>query len=250
MKSFTQIRRFSSLVAIVALAGWLASCSSSSTPADNTVTTVTPKAGTTYTYHVHSKDSTDGSPAVVKDGDSTSLVLYSGGSYAGRTNVIALLNDTGQTTSDTTFYILEPDGDVSVYLGKIGAQGFTLINPNPWLRLPFGSKKTNDTLITVDTTINYGGYNIPTKIRGVADYIGADNTVSGHSADAVKFTITLNGTYLIINVNVVASQTYALDRTIGGYVHSIYNIAFPPILTSAGSTTFKEKTLSSVSLVK
>ncbi|HYM36155.1 MAG TPA: hypothetical protein VET48_12200, partial [Steroidobacteraceae bacterium] len=203
-----------------------------------------------YRFHVTMIDSTSGSPSKTTMGDSVSLVVASGVKYKGQDSVIELLNDSGQTTSDTTFYKFESNGDVSVYIPGFGASGFNFASPTPWIRLPFGSQKTNDTLFVEDTNINVSGTSLSVHLVAVTSYVGTEELdVNGPpiaKGGVAKVLIIAT----VFGQPITATVTYSIDPSIGGYFHSITDLKVPTIVILTGNTHHKDKTMTSFTLVK
>jgi hypothetical protein len=249
----------SQLIAAFALAfiaaSFMSGCSSSSSTAPAAFSYTNPKPGTAYRYHVTTSDSTGGSAAIKTSGDSTSIVVGSSLAYQGKTDVIAVLNDSGQASSDTTFYRFESNGDVSVYVPSfgisVGTNHFVIFSPKPWLTLPFGSQKTKDTLFTADTAIDFGlGSKTAIHIVAVADYVSKEELApSGPRlayGDVAKVSI-----YGITSLfTAIATQSYSVDPSLGGYFHSIAMVAVPPIVIYKSHNSTKERILYSYTLLK
>ena len=255
MKKYLSSPIIASLAVLCVAASFISGCKSSSTAPTPGFSYTNPKAGTAYRYHVTAYDSTGGSPATTTKGDSTSLVLRSGGKEYGRDSVIVLLNDSGQVSSDTTYYKFERNGDVSVYVPSfgigVGATHYTIFSPKPWLMLPFGSQLKGDTLFNADTAIDFG-LGSPTNIHivAVADYVSKEELAPlgprlayGDVAKVSLFGITSLFT-------AVATQSYSVDPSLGGYFHSIATVAVPQIIVYKSHNSSKERILYSYTLIK
>jgi hypothetical protein len=246
--------RYIFILSVFTCSMFLNSCSKDDTTAPATNTTVTPKAGSSYTYSKHESDSTSGQPAVSTDSTIIALVISGGTSYQGKSNVVTLYDD-----FDTLRYQIESSNDVSIYRSTFGTQGFLFVNPSPWLLLPFGSKSTGVQLFVFDTTVTIQGFPVPFHVVGTADYLGTDaitkNGSSFASGGQVKVTITITGNALGTSINVVSAQTYSFDPTIGGYFHSTSNTSIPDVTVLGqhavtGSTSSTTKILTDFSLIK
>ncbi len=232
----------------------------SDTTTSTTSGPVTPKTGSSYTYSQHYKDSTN---TGVTENDSTivATVISSGLTYQGKDNVITLHDGNG---ADTLRYVMEANGDVSVYranfTANVSVAPISFVNPTPWMTLPFGSKKTGVALFTAYDTINVKGTNIPLVIVGTGDYIGTETLVDGTgkkiaSGNKAKLTITVTGSYLGANISVVVGQTYSFDPTIGGYFASVGTFNLPPVSLFGttiiqGDQSTKTRVLANFSLIK
>ncbi len=246
-------------IAFAFASAFLSGCKSDTVTATDSGA-VTPKAGSSYTYNQHYKDSTN---TGITENDSiiVATVISSGLTFEGKNNVITLHDGNG---ADTLRYVMESNGDVSVYranfAANVGASPISFTNPTPWMTLPFGSKKTGVALFTAYDTINFNGANIPLVIVGTGDYIGTETLVDGTgkkiaSGNKAKLTITVSGSYLGVNINIIVGQTYSFDPTIGGYFASVGTFNLPPvsflgtvIIQSDEST--KTRVLTSYSLIK
>jgi hypothetical protein len=244
------------IIALTAvLSGFITGCSSSTTPPAG-FTYTNPKAGTAYRYHVTMKDSTFGSPGTTSKGDSTSLVLTSGVSRYGKDSVIVLLNDSGQVSSDTTYYRFESNGDVTVYQPGYGfviaGSPVVIYPPVAWLRIPIGSQKTGVTLFTMDTTVMLGTTAVPLHIVATADGKGNEELapLGPRLAYGGIASVTITVTTSLITTPAVAVTTYSVDPSLGGYFHSTTTLSVPTILIYKGRNSSKDKILYSYTLVK
>jgi hypothetical protein len=236
----------------------ISGCSNSTTttpPTPTTQTNVTPKAGSTYTYAKHEKDSASGKSSVTTDSIIVATVVSSGQKYQGKDSVVTVYDD-----YDTLRYHIESNNDVSVYRANFASNGYVFTNPSPWMTLPFGSKKTGVVLFPAhDTVISANGISETLTISGTVDYVGTDeiDTGTAHkkfvSGPQAKLTITISGSSPVV-INITATQTYSFDYyTAGSYFHSIATTTFPDVKFAtttllAGSTSFSEKILTSMSL--
>ncbi|MEP7234939.1 MAG: hypothetical protein ABI778_06555 [Ignavibacteriota bacterium] len=234
----------------------LTSCSTTTTnpPAGNT--NVTPKAGTTYTYQKHQTDSSGTTGKTSTDSTIIATVISSGTTFQGKIDVLTLYDD-----FDTVRFVVEPNGDISVYRPTFGSGGFVFENPSPWLTLPFGTKKTGVMLFTKDTSITYASQNETLTLSATADYIGTDEVDTGASKTKLasggqaRITINITGT-TPATVNIKSVQTYSFDLSIGSYFHSISSTDFKDITIGGivtvlpGNSSHTEKFLSSYNLIK
>jgi hypothetical protein len=230
-------------------------CSDSGTTTENKP--VTPKAGTTYTYTQHRSDTTNSVPFNPTDSERTALVLLSGSSFGGKTNVIIQWEDTTAQNNDTMRYVIESNGDISIYNPSFGTsvagQRIDFINPTPWLQIPFGSKSTGVQLFAMDTAITLPLVGKQTlHIVATADYIGTEDLqVNNQSlANGGKAMITITISNPLLPAPVVAKQIYSYDPSLGGYFHSISTLSVPAVITFPQSHTLTERTLVSYHLVK
>ncbi len=233
----------------------ISSCSSTTTtPPTTTQSKVTPKAGSTFTYTKHEKDSSSGKPAVTSDSIVVATVVSSGIFYHGKDSVVTLYDD-----FDTLRYRVESNNDVSVYKPTFGSNGYTFNNPTPWLTLSFGAKNPDAQLFSYDTTITVQGQSEKLVVTGTAHYIGIDEIDTGAShtklasGNQANIVISIMGT-TPLTVNISSTQTYSFDfYTTGCYFHSISNTLFPDVkfigtTVVPGSTTLTEKFLTSFNL--
>lgn len=246
-------------IAFVFVGSLISGCKSDSTTSTDSGA-VTPKAGSSYTYAQHYKDSTN---TGVTENDSIIIatVISSGLTFQGKSNVITLHDGNG---ADTLRYVMESNGDVSVYranfTANVAAAPISFANPTPWMTLPFGSKKTGVALFTAYDTISVSSQSIPLVIVGTGDYIGTETLVDGTgkkiaSGNKAKLTITVTGSFSGIVLNAVIGQTYSFDPTIGGYFASVGTFNLPPV-SFFGTTVIqddqstKTRILTSFSLIK
>jgi hypothetical protein len=255
MKKFRHI--FSFIVIALSSSALIYGCSStnSGTTPPTTNTTVTPKAGTTYTYNKHEIDS---SSTGKTSGDTVvnARVISSDTTFAGKSHVVVLYDD-----FDTMRYVIESNGDVSFYRASFGANGFVFANPTPWMTLPFGSKSTNSQIISGYDTIpipSLGTSEIVT-ISGIADYLGTDEEDTGTttkvklaSGGQARLTITITGISPLPVTGISSTQIFSFDNSIGYYFHSISKNIFPDVIALGfkGSMTSNEKTLMFYNLIK
>ena len=230
-------------------------CSSSSqpsTPAGSSI--VIPKAGSTYTYSRHERDSTIGKKPTTTDSVVVATVISSGMPFEGKNNVITIDDD-----FDTLRYVFESSNDITIYRASLGSNGFVFFNPTPWITLPFGSKMTGVQVISFDTSVSAQGATIPVHISGVADYIGVDSIVKGSSKYAsgsqVKLTVTITGSIFGTPIVITASQSYSFDISKGGYFHSVTETQIPNVVILKtqilqGNTSLVEKILTDFTLLK
>lgn len=253
---FLTFKRFTFGALVASFAAIIISgCGSTTTidpPVTNTI--VTPKAGTTYTYAKHERDSTSGSASTSYDTTIVAKVDSSNITFDGKSGVVKLLDDV-----DTLRYVLETSGDVSIYLKQFGASGFYFTNPKPWMLLPFNAKTTGVSLFDTTESVTVQGNTIPVHVVGVADYVGADQITKNGSKFAsggqVKVTITADGNAFGTPVHIVSTQTYSFDGSIGGYFHSIGNTTVPDVVIFGatvlkGRTTDYTKILTDFNLIK
>ena len=246
-------------IALAFVATLISGCKSDSTTSTDSGA-VTPKPGSSYTYAQHYKDSTN---TGVTENDSIIIatVVSSGLTYQGKSNVITLHDGNG---TDTLRYVMESNGDVSVYranfTANVAAAPISFANPTPWMTLPFGSKKTGVALFTAYDTISVNSILIPLVIVGTGDYISPETLVDGTgkkiaSGNKAKLTITVTGSYSGIMLNVIVGQTYSFDPTIGGYFASVGTFNLPPVsffgtTLIQGDQSTKTRILTSFSLIK
>ncbi len=229
---------------------FISGCKYDPSSGGTTNTSVTPKPGTTYTYSKHEKDSVSGQQPTTTDSTIIATVIASDTTYQGKSKVIFLYDD-----FDTLHYIMESDNDVSVYLKEFGTSGYTFSNPTPWMKLPFGSKQTGVKLFTTDTLVNSQAGPTRVYLTGVADYVGPDQIAGKANGGAVKVTIHVRDTLLGTAVDIVATQSYSFDPSIGGYFHSIMTTDVPTVsllgtTVLQGNTKVTEKILTDYSLKK
>jgi len=226
-------------------------CSDSGTTTTNNNTPVTPKAGSSYTYKKHTADSTSGGSMVTTDSQVVALIVSSGLAAHNHDNVITSYDDW-----DTVQYAIESNGDVSLYVDKFTAFGYSIANPTPWLRFPFGSKSDSVQVVTADTNISLGGIPIAIHVSGVMHYVGTETLTGTTSASGGVATFTLNITASaaggFVKFSVIGNQRLAYDPSIGNYFHYTKDLTVPDVAAAGitGGTQHTEKTLVSYNLVK
>jgi hypothetical protein len=225
-------------------------CSDSGTTTTETKP-VTPKAGSSYTYQKHTADSTSGGSMMTTDSQVVATIVSSGLTVHGHDNVI-----TSYDNWDTVYYAIESNGDVSLYVDKFSAFGYSIANPNPWLTFPFGSKSDSIQVVTVDTNISVGGLPIAIQVRGVMHYNGTETLTGSTSASGGVATFALNITASaaggFVKFSVLGNQRLAYDPSIGNYFHYTKDLTVPDVAAAGitGGTQHTEKTLVSYNLVK
>src|SRR5689334_28811 len=94
---------FASLAFVAAIV--ISGCSSSTTSTPPLPTNVTPKSGSTYTYHKHEVDSSAAQGKTAGDSTIVAVVISSGTTFAGKSNVVTVYDD-----YDTLRYSIESNG--------------------------------------------------------------------------------------------------------------------------------------------
>jgi hypothetical protein len=150
--------------------------------------TTGPTVGSTYTYNVFE---TDASGAAVAGTEQIEVdeIVDAGITYEGKSNVFVVMEG-----SIPSYYAIESNGDISAYISPAQGGPFGAL-VGGWKTMPYGSKKTNVTLMTQDTTINDPQFPVPitAKIKQTASYAG-------------ESTLVLNGvSYVVENVTLTTS---------------------------------------------
>src|SRR5687767_540655 len=118
---------FSYAIILMLLVTSFVACESETDSDGTPSTAVTPKTGTTYTYAKQERDSVSGESPTTTDSIVVATVISSATTFEGKSNVISLDDD-----GDTMHYVMETNGDVSVYLKELFTYGdFTFVSPEP-----------------------------------------------------------------------------------------------------------------------
>lgn len=125
-------------------------------------------------------------------------VVETGATYKGKSDVFVVLE-----SGELSYYAIESNGDVSVYVNSAQGGPFGGLIGG-WKTLPYGSKRTNVTLMTKDTVIEDASFPAPitVKVKQTASYTGETS---------VKIGTT---TYTVENVTFVTS----VDLLLGGII--------------------------------
>src|SRR5688572_1220302 len=246
---------FSYAIILMLVVTSFVACESETDGGTPTETKVTPKAGTTYTYAKQERDSVSGGSPTTRDSIVVATVISSATNFEGKSNVIALDDD-----GDTTRYVMETNGDVSIYLKELFTYGdFTFISPEPWLKFPIGSKLSGVILFEADTTMQVQSFSVPVHITAVANYLGTEELKKDGNAFAdggkAEVIVTVSGSLSGVNVTVVGKRSLAFDPKIGGYFRSTDETIIPDVIVFGqtflqGNTSLIQKILISFSLIK
>lgn len=240
---------------LTVVATFFIACDSGNDTTNGGATIVTPKAGSTYTYTRHQRDSTSGQAPQTKDDTVVATVVSSGTSFEGKSNVITLVEAGG----DTIRYVMESNGDVSVYNQTFSYGGFSFTNPNPWVTFTFGSKNRNVQAFDTTQTVSFGSFTVPLTIVGTVNYLGTEEL--GHGGDTLasggmaELVVKTTGVVIGDTITVTATRTISFDPSIGGYFHAVDNVIVPDIIVFGqtvvqGSASLKEKVLLDYTLIK
>ncbi len=125
-----------------------------------------PGVGSVYTYAAQQLD-TAGKP-IGNPYQVTTNIIATGITYQGKSNVME--------TSDSNYFEVESDGDVSFYAPGFQTYPAGTVAGSGWLTLPFGSQNIQNMklpLIWDDTTyIDSAGMSISLSVRDTASYMG------------------------------------------------------------------------------
>ncbi len=179
------------LVSVCAMTG----CSTS-TPTGPGVTPSLLKVGSSFTWNDSQLDSSGNVSGSRMYQDT---VYASGVTHLNRTNSYLV----GSDSMFASYYHVETNGDLSVDAGDqpidFSTDGSNVVHLG-WLQIPFGSKLTNVSILTVDSNITSLNAQVHSHTTIVASFAGASTqVVNGQTLDiedaTVTFTITLsNGT--------------------------------------------------------
>ncbi|KXK58009.1 MAG: hypothetical protein IPM61_06540 [Chlorobi bacterium] len=135
-------------VAVLLLAGFLSSCSVTTSPDDSTLA---PALGTSLIFEEYTLDLKDQSRDTTKNSfERVHTVLATGLTFAGETNVLVALRQ----NADTLRLKHKANGDLLVYQPEISVGVFDI--PGRWVRLAYGIK-IPDTVTVVDSARILGG---------------------------------------------------------------------------------------------
>ena len=248
MHSNAQFKKIFPFVAAVVATVFLSGCNSSTTTPPTTQTSVTPKAGSTFKYHLHETDTTS-TGLTVTDTDVVDSVVASGISFQGKTNVIEYFEG-----PDTVYYEIESNGDVYRYTPTIGVGTFMLTISNPWLLVPYGSKVTNDTLFRDTTTLTYSGFPISVPVSGVASYLGtdqlSDSTGKAHSGGKAQIFVHAYVSELGQSLDAGVTQMNSFDPSIGTYFAATGQLYKVSTISVPITTFYQTKVLVSYHLIQ
>jgi hypothetical protein len=243
---FSTIAVVAAVLSSVALIG----CSDSSTTPATPNKPITPKAGSTYQYRQHERDSTDGKPAIITDTTLTVTIVRSGDTLAGMTGVVTAIS----TIGDTEIYAFDANGDLNVYIPYIDASLFTLQMPTPWFRIPTFSKASSLMLGKDTSSVQISGYPGTVVTTATSAYIGEESdsliaspTISGGKA---KLDVRLDGQVLVVQATATGQRIYGVDPNIGAYFHQRTEFVTPAVMTIAASNRVKERWLVSYTVIK
>jgi hypothetical protein len=165
---------------LLSLAIVAASCTTSTTP-DNTITTLMPRVGSTYTYESYD---TDTNGAVIAGSDSTHVdaVVASGVVFDDESDVWVVKG----SNSDSSFYSVDKYNDV-IIRGSSWDAWFDQV----WIRMPITSGVSSNVFNTDRATIN--GIVVETTRRITSERLSEEQvTVSGTQIRTFKVKITVS----------------------------------------------------------
>ncbi|MCC7437801.1 MAG: hypothetical protein IT211_04825 [Armatimonadetes bacterium] len=155
MKMITTFWNMAAGLAILTLAGFLASCSVTTSPDDSTLA---PKAGTNLIFEEYTLDLKDRSRDTTKRVfERMDTILAAGLTFAGETNVLMAFRQ----NADTLRLKHKTNGDLLVYQPEISVGRFDV--PGRWVRLAYGLK-IPDTVTVIDVAHVVGGANDSLRI--------------------------------------------------------------------------------------
>ncbi len=247
---------FSALIILMFVVTSFVACESETDSDGIPSTTVTPKAGTTYTYAKQERDSVSGGSPTTTDSIVIATVLSSGTTFEGKSNVISLVDN-----SDTMRYVMEANGDVSIYRKNLFTYGdFTYVSPEPWgLKYSLGSKMSGVILFEHDTEMVVSSFPVPVHLVATVNYLGTEELKKGGNAFAdggkAEIVVVMTGSLSGVTVKVTGKQTISFDPKIGGYFRLSDYIEIPDVKVFGqtvvqGNTSLIEKILIDFSLIK
>jgi hypothetical protein len=175
---------------------------SSSTPTSTVVTPTLIKTGSSFTWN----DSRLDSSGNVSGSQTYQDTVYATGvTHINRTNSYLI----GSDSLNASFFHVESNGDLSVDIGDqeidLSTDGSNVVHVG-WLQIPFGSKLTNVSIVTVDSNIVSLNAPVHTHTTLVTSYAGATTqVVNGQTLDIEDATIT--GTVVLSNGTSQITQT-------------------------------------------
>lgn len=186
---------------------------------------VEPRVGSSYTFQ---KYDTDASGAKVEGTDRTVLDIITATDidFQGRSGVYVVTSGT-----QSNYFVKESNGDISTYFSNNVPYVASLLRG--WIRLPYGSKQQNITLVSKDTTVivDFDGIDVPTQmqVRQIASYAGSSTiTIDGKSYEVLNVTLTTS-----INVDALIISGVITTTVRVGYVPALgYQSRYEEILTS------------------
>ncbi|HET6400055.1 MAG TPA: choice-of-anchor D domain-containing protein [Candidatus Kapabacteria bacterium] len=156
----------------------------------------TPGPGSTFTFSVDTN-------GVHLPRPSTYTVVSNSLFYQGKTNVVEVRDDTG----GISYYHLEPNGDLSVFIDFSAQSALPIPLPATWLVIPLGSKQTI-TSVLYDTTIQYQGFPLTIQIVDTGQYTGPSQiTAAGKSFATEQGSLTVALTASAFGFPVASSET-------------------------------------------
>lgn len=173
-----------------------------------------PTVGSIYLYDFYQ---TDAAGVKVPGSDRTleDEVVDAHVSYRGKSNVFVILE-----SGELSYYAAESNGDVSVYVDPAQGGPFGSVIGG-WKTLPYGSKRTNVTLMTKDTVIEDASFPAPitVKAKQTASYTGETSVkINGttYTVENVVFVTTVD--LLLGGILPIGNITNTVQ---GGYIRAI-----------------------------
>jgi len=184
------------LIVLAISAVFLASCSKTSPAKSESVNSIQPNAGSSFTFDQYYTDTTTGQPIAATRDTTTETIVQTGLTYLGRTNVSKVVTGT-KHGNDTSYINFESNGDLSITAPAIGR----------WVTMPTGSKSTMT--MTTDTTMTYGTVTMGLKMVSTTTFVGDESmTVKGHSVSVTKLLQSSDIT--MINSGVPSTSTMTI----------------------------------------
>jgi hypothetical protein len=177
-----------------------------------------PGAGSSYTFAVVSID-TNGVSTEGKD--RTLHILANDLEYGGKTNVVEVIDDSG----NTSFYHRESNGDLSTYIDLSAAAALGVNIPNGWFTIPLGSKQEIKQTLFDTTGVTIPGVPIPVDVTVQSDatYTGPQNVAGAAGqtfateSGALKVTFTISGLGGLIKVSQIETANIWYSQVLQFY---------------------------------
>lgn len=186
-------------VAVLLFAGFLSSCSVTTSPDDSTLA---PALGTSLIFEEYTLDLKDRSrDASMPTLERVHTILATGLTFAGETNVLMAFRQ----NADTLRLKHKANGDLLVYQPEISVGVFDI--PGRWVRLAYGIK-IPDTVTVVDSALILGGGALTDSIRITIEQIFEGPT-----------TVMVEGKPInVLQLRVIRRQDHV---TVGQSVHDV-----------------------------
>ena len=176
------------LVALFTFGVFMAGCKSNSTgpgPTGSTTTVTRPGVGSTFVFHYQEFDTLGHSIASKEEWD-TDVVIASGISFEGKTNVVKFRFGNSITPNTGVAYLnYEANGDISSYIDAEGKAGYR----SGWETIPLGSKTTTS-FVSYDSSYVVANGSLYHGVQtDIYNYTG-EQTVpeAGTTLDALAFS--------------------------------------------------------------